>query len=328
MRMSEVGAALLRRWYLTLVGLLATAGVAFGVMQLVPPTYETEANVVLLPPPSSVGEGGNPYLYLGGLDQAADIVTRSLTSDQSRTRILDALGHADFDVLPDWATSGPVLIVTARGATPDEADELRLAVLNTLPTTLLSLQDTLDVPTEARISSMVLTADDEPTTVRKSQLRAVMAATAVAAVAVVMLIGLIDGLMAPKRRTIRHPVATVVTQAIPPIADGPAPQPTFADQRATGDQAVLGSEGVPGDQGVLGGHPTPEGWPDRHQTDDTASAPANAQHTRSGQVVEPRSPRFARALRLGVGSTVTDTDALVETPAPDDESASQPAELT
>lgn len=200
MQMRELSRTLMRRWYLTLASLLATGALCVVAFSLVPPTYETKADVVLLPPKSSVGVGGNPYLYLGGLDQATDVLTRALTSDSSRNQVLSDLGHSDYDVEPDWATSGPILIVTGRGATAAGAEDVRDAVIELAPQTLVSLQSGLDVPTNSRITSMVLTADEEPTTVFRTTLRALAAVGVVSLTGFAMLIGLVDGLLAARAR--------------------------------------------------------------------------------------------------------------------------------
>jgi len=214
MQLKDLSATLLRRWYLTLTGLLAVGAICVAVFEFVPASYETEANIVLLPPESSVGEGGNPYLYLGGLEQATDVLTRALTSDASRTQVLDSLGHADYDVLPDWATSGPILIITGRGATGEQAVEVRDAVMASVPSTLVVLQRALNVPNGSQITSMVLTSDDKPTVVMKSRLRAVAAAGLVSLVGVIMLIGLMDGLLTTRttRRARRRLEAAAAAQ--------------------------------------------------------------------------------------------------------------------
>jgi hypothetical protein len=223
MQLKDLSATLLRRWYLTLGGLVVFAAICLAVFHLVPASFETEANVVLLPPESSVGEGGNPYLYLGGLDQATDVLTRALTSDASRTQVLEELGHADYDVLPDWATSGPILIVTGRGTTAQQAEDVRDEVLDSVPSTLVVLQKALNVPEGSQITSMVLTSDETPTAVMKSRMRAVAAAGAASLVGVFMLIGLIDGLLAARSRGRGRrrlgPAANVRPPALAPVDD-------------------------------------------------------------------------------------------------------------
>ena len=218
MQLKDLGTTLARRWYLTLAGLLATAGLCIGTFTAVPPTYQTTADVVLLPPKTSVGTGGNPYLYLGGLQQAVDVLTRALTSDASRTELLGAVGAGEYDVVPDLSTSGPILIVTGTGTTSTIADSARNAVLDRVPTTLVQLQTALSVATDSQITSMVLTADEKPKLILKTRLRAVAAAGVLGLIASAMFIGFVDGLLASRalRRSLH---ATRANQPDDPEAD-------------------------------------------------------------------------------------------------------------
>jgi hypothetical protein len=299
MRMNDVGTALRRRWYLTLVGLLATVVVVLGVMRLVPATFQTQANVVLLPPQSSVGQGGNPYLYLGGLQQASDILTRALTSDDARTKVKNAVNSVDYDVLPDATTSGPVLIVTARGKTQAAANGLRQTVLDAVPTTLVQLQDTLNVPSNARITSMVLTADDVPKPVTKTQMRASIAAGALAAVMFAMLIGLFDGLATARRQ--RKALAQQATTFFP-VA--PPAEPAGPVSDAATLLLLRARLGVP-----------PLGSP-RGAVDDL---------NRPVAVLNPSRPGPKN--RLNPGMNVAERTDSEDVPTPND-SAEQPAERT
>jgi hypothetical protein len=232
MQLRDIGSTLLKRWYLSLAGLFVVAGLGFAVFTMIPPTYDTSAIIVLLPPQSTVGDGGNPYLYLGGLDQAAGVVNRALTSDATQTEIKDKVGSSDYEVTPDWSTSGPVLVVTAHGRSESGATQLRDAVLAEVPTTLTALQQQLNVPAQSQISSMVLTADEHPKPVIKKQLRAVAVVVVGATVAVVLLIGLYDGMAT--RRTRRQRVAAPAA----PVSAGP-PARTGAPEAG-----VLSKQGV------------------------------------------------------------------------------------
>ncbi|MCW2530013.1 MAG: hypothetical protein JWM76_4873, partial [Pseudonocardiales bacterium] len=53
---------MLRRWYLTFVGVLVTAALCAAAIVLVPAKYQASASLLLLPPKTAVGNGGNPYL--------------------------------------------------------------------------------------------------------------------------------------------------------------------------------------------------------------------------------------------------------------------------
>ncbi len=62
--MLNVFRVIARRWYVVLLGLLLTAGLAFGAMLTTPSEFKSRALILLLPSDEAVGEGGNPFLVL------------------------------------------------------------------------------------------------------------------------------------------------------------------------------------------------------------------------------------------------------------------------
>lgn len=199
MYLKDLRASLARRWYLVVAGLLLTGLLGLATLKLVPATYEANASDVLLPPQSSVIEGGNPFLYLGGLSQALDVLTRSLQSDATQSVIADLHPDIEYTIAPDRTTTGPILLITTDSSSPSEAMAGLQSVLGQIQPTLSKLQDDLNVPQNSRITVMRLAIDAEPTTVRKNQTRAVLAVVALGLVATVLLIGLIDGLLLSRR---------------------------------------------------------------------------------------------------------------------------------
>src|SRR5687768_12280847 len=101
MFLRDVVAALARRWYLTLAGLLVTAGLAVVALQLVPPAWESKGSVVLLPPKSAVERGGNPYLQLDGLAPTLDLLVVSLSDQRMQQSIRSLSPSADYTVEAD-----------------------------------------------------------------------------------------------------------------------------------------------------------------------------------------------------------------------------------
>lgn len=80
-RFNGVVGLVTRRWYVVLVGLLLTLPLAYLAAQYVAPTYTMKASVVLLAPEETVGDGGNPYLAMGGLEAAVDVAATGLAAD-------------------------------------------------------------------------------------------------------------------------------------------------------------------------------------------------------------------------------------------------------
>jgi hypothetical protein len=187
-----------RRWYLVLAGLVATCGLAALAFGAVPVSYDARASMVLLPPKTSVSEGGNPYLYLSGLGQALDILARRLDSDAVRTPIEDTTGGT-FVALPDATTSGPILAIEGSGDTEKEALAIVDDVVGAVPVALTSLQTELNVPEFSRISAMTITADTEATLNQKARIQATLALAGAGLAATILLTGFVDGRLMLRR---------------------------------------------------------------------------------------------------------------------------------
>ena len=204
--------SLRRRWYLVVAGLIIVTGLGTLTYLEVPPTYEASASVVLLPPDSAVPEGGNPYLYLGGLGQALDVLTRAIDADTTREALLGTDDSLDYTAAPDSTTAGPILLIEASGPTKATTLGVLNAVLDAVPATLGQLQDDLKVAPTAQILSSTLTVDEKATPVGKTRLRILIAVVVGVSAVLLLLIGAIDGLLlrlrpaghkAPARRGLR-----------------------------------------------------------------------------------------------------------------------------
>lgn len=211
MTLRDLLAGLRRAWYVIVIGLLGTAGLAVATLRLVPATYQASASTVLLPPASSVVTDGNPYLYLGGLNQALDVLTRTLRSYDTEVKI--TAGHPDtsYTVGPDPTTTGPILIVTVDGQNPDDTMAALRTLLATIPPTLQQMQQQLDVPANSLITVMTIAVDEKATAITKSQTRALLAVIAAGLVVTLLATALVDR----RRRIAREPG---VSQALPEAA--------------------------------------------------------------------------------------------------------------
>lgn len=164
----------LRRWYFLLFGLIVTGVAAFLVFGMISPTYEAKASMVLIPPKVAVTVGDNPYLYLGGLDQALGVLQVKVASPSESAALLDKFPGAELSIAKDATTSGPIIAIAVAAHEPDDTMELLKGAITLVPKTLASLQKELKVPEPSLISVMSLSADTEPTKVSKKQLQMTM----------------------------------------------------------------------------------------------------------------------------------------------------------
>lgn len=244
MELSAFWAAMLRRWYLVLVAVVATLAMTTLTVNKVGPTYTAEGTVLLFPPTTTVERGsesvteGNPYLFLGGLNQARDILIRSLTSSSSREAIKRQVRSATFEMVPDLSTSGPVIAVNVGAPTRAEALQALDAVVARVPDQLSDMQSGLGLARSALITSKVLTLDTKPKVVRKGQIRAGIVAGAGTLALSLLLIGLFDGLWSARRR--RQQNSGKRARRDLPEEDEPAhPGPLTDDSGLTGQAVSL-----------------------------------------------------------------------------------------
>lgn len=189
----------LRRWYLLLVGLILAVVLAYAAFGAVSPTYEAKASMVLVPPQVAVTTGENPFLYLGGLDQALGVLQVKVTAPEIADPLLNKYDNAEVSVAKDDETSGPILVVLVTGQDPESTMGLLRGMQKTVPATLTDLQKQLKVPEASVIGILTLAADDEPTVVRKKQIQLTAVAGALGAGGTVLLTGLADGLILRRR---------------------------------------------------------------------------------------------------------------------------------
>lgn len=200
MILSDLVNALLRRWYVVLVGLVGTGVLCFLVAARVAPTYESTATATLVPAESTIAQRGNPLMNLDGLILARDVLVRSLSSDDVREPILAAFPGADVVVDADPATSGPMILIESTADTPEAASGIVERVLDDLPARLETLQDEVESPAADRISVLRLAEPAAPETVNTGVIRALGAVAGAGIVATLILTGLIDGLIGGRRQ--------------------------------------------------------------------------------------------------------------------------------
>ncbi len=196
--------SLARRWYFLLFGILLSAGLSVVAYQVVPASYHSAASVVLLPPRLTTDAEWNPFLQLGGLNQAVDILTRAVNSDANSKPLLKTNKGATFTIAPDTTTSGPIIIVTSTAPSGARATSMTADVLKAIPDTLNQIQSDLSVPQRSKITLMTIAVDSKPTLDAKNRTQAVLGIGAAGLALTILLIGLIDGLLQSRKRRQRE----------------------------------------------------------------------------------------------------------------------------
>lgn len=201
---------LLSRWYFTAIGVMMTILLCLAAALYVPATYKSNADVLLLPAAKSVGAGGNPYLDLGGMEQAADVLVKAL-SDGS---VDDALKRehitGTYVVIRDPATTGPMLLITTQGKTASVALATMNRLIELAAPTMQRVQASIAVPAQYRITTSVVTVDKNATVVRKGQIRAVVAVGALSLILSLLALAGISRVI-DRRQRIKSQHATRVT---------------------------------------------------------------------------------------------------------------------
>lgn len=217
----------LRRWPLLLVLLLASGGAWYVAFTKIQPSYEAKASVVLVPPVNTEFPDTNLFLGLGGLRQSADVLSRSMSSEETARQIAQETSGGEYKIEPDVATSAPILVVTAQSKDPATADAVLEAVLKRLPANLRALQDAVHIKTSNQITQVPVSHTAKPDVVQKTRIRLLGLLAVLLVVLSVLMVGAVDGLLlrrATRRRQARDVRATqpVTPREPPPVSGGDA----------------------------------------------------------------------------------------------------------
>lgn len=251
MNVADTFKMLLRRWYILLVGLVLAGGTVAAVWTQVPPRYERTSTQVLLPGKASLPQDGqNPYLYIGGLTLAADVVVRAVGSDNVAKEFDEVHPGVGIQVSRDPTTAGPV-VLTSVSATDDEVARIVLQQLTQRTALVLNqLQQAEAIPKAQRMTIVTLTVDEHGVIRDRSRLMF----SAVAGLAVVLLAvlaaALTEGIGVRRRRKRAEHGTEESTSALDPkraltedaIPDSAEPESTAAERDQTSDTSESPAE--------------------------------------------------------------------------------------
>jgi len=195
MNLSSLLRATLRRWYITVPGLLLTALVVVAAHAFVQPSFTRSADVMLVPAPAAVPKGANPYLYIGDLGQAADVLVTAAGSQSSTSAILEGAAASTVTIARDVGTSGPVILITVETPTSAQAGVLLDRSISAVRSTLAKVQTDEHLKRSEMITMSTLSVDTVSTPKTKTQLMATAGAGVLGVAATLVLVSLIDGLL-------------------------------------------------------------------------------------------------------------------------------------
>lgn len=199
MILTDLGRSLLKRWPITLVGILVTAAAAMLIVRVTPVNYHLKASIVLLPPENVVGEDGNPYLQLGGLEQALDVLVRAVEDNQVKDTIADAAPHAGYIVQRDATTSGPILVIEVTAPTEAESIDAMTILRAKIPSELEALQSDLSVSSESQVTAREIAVDTTPEVDNKDQIRMLIVVSGMGIVLTLGLVAIADRILEARR---------------------------------------------------------------------------------------------------------------------------------
>jgi len=174
MDLADLIAGLRRRWWAGLLGIVGTAFLLQYVYSIVPLQYQDQAAMLLLPPASALEKSTNPYLGLGGLQAATDVLARAVSTGAVHDTLAPKDGTAAFEVVRDTSGAGPVVVIDATDTTSDGAQALLGQVAETVPKVLLDLQNAVGVTPAEQIRVVEIARSSTPTVDNKTQFRALL----------------------------------------------------------------------------------------------------------------------------------------------------------
>lgn len=201
MNLAQTLRRLLRRWYILLLGLLLAAGAVVGVWMKVPPRFERSSTQVLLPGQASLPRGGgNPYLFIGGLTLAADVVVRAIGSENVVKELEVAHPGIEIAVTRDPTTAGPVILITVGASSDDEAAVILQLLTHRTATVLRELQRDEAIPAKEQMTIVTVTMDEHGTLKDRTRLILSVAAGAGVIALSVLVAALVEGLSGRRGR--------------------------------------------------------------------------------------------------------------------------------
>ena len=200
MNLADTLRGLWRRWYIVIPGILLAAALAAGAWSVIPPGYERSSAQLLIPGESSMPEGANPYLFLGGLTPAADVLVRAVGSENEKNDVIEEYPGVEIKVTRDVSTAGPVILIAVTATSDADAEEVLGLVVNRTETLLDELQESEKIAATNRVTLLPVTVDSQSLLDQRNRFLAV-AGVGLAGTALTLIVAsLVEGLSVKRKR--------------------------------------------------------------------------------------------------------------------------------
>jgi hypothetical protein len=191
---------LLRRWYIVIPGLVVTAAIVLGAWLAIPTGYQRSATQLLLPGANSMPAGANPYLFLGGLSPAADVLVRAIGANNVLNEVVEKHPGVQIEISRDTTTAGPIILITVTAGSDADAGAVLGLLIDRTSTVLDELQQEENIPAANRVSVIPVTVDTKSTLQQRSRILGAGGAGIVGLVLTLLIAGLVDGSSAQRKR--------------------------------------------------------------------------------------------------------------------------------
>ena len=200
MNFADTLRGLVRRWYIVIPGILVTAAIALGAWLAIPTGYQRSATQLLLPGANSMPAGANPYLFLGGLSPAADVLVRAIGSQEVLDDVVNQHPGVRIEITRDTTTPGPIIVITVTAGSDAAAKEVLGLLIDRTATVLNDFQQAENIPVRNRVSVIPVSVDTLSVPQLRSRLLGTAAAGIVGLVLTLLIAGIVDGASQRKRQ--------------------------------------------------------------------------------------------------------------------------------
>lgn len=201
MKFADTLRGLLRRWYIVFPGILITVSIVLGAWFIIPTGYERSATQLLIPGASSMPEGANPYLFLGGLSPAADVLARAIGSQNVLNEVVKEHPGVKIEISRDVTTAGPIILITVTANSNASAKEVLGLLVDRTATVLEDLQRVENIPAANRITVIPLTVDTQSVLQQRSRLLGAAGAGITGLILTLLTAGFVEGASQQRRRS-------------------------------------------------------------------------------------------------------------------------------